>query len=177
VTSLRNEVNENDTTTKELIERTSYYEDLEAMVIYLKEDLKNSNKKNEELLQAFEEQENKVLELRKQVEEGIKAKEIMKKQYLEKEEQYQVEVNILKVKLEEKDKLLRFQDGTKFLDDILSSQRSPAMKSGLGFHETIKGESSSKNEAMNSSAKSKMLNKEIRAQPHQQPRKESLQRK
>ena len=50
----------------------------------------------------------------------------MKKQYLEKEEQYQVEVNILKGKLEEKDKLLRFQDSTKIFDDILSSQRSPA---------------------------------------------------
>jgi len=30
----------------------------------------------------------------------------MKKHYLEKEEQYQVEVNILKGKLEEKDKIL-----------------------------------------------------------------------
>ena len=42
------------------------------------------------------------------MEEGRKAKEIMKKQYLEKEEQYRVEVNILKSKLEEKDKLLQF---------------------------------------------------------------------
>jgi len=50
VTSLRNEVNEKDTTTKELIERTSYCEGLEAMVVSLKEDLKNSNKQNEELL-------------------------------------------------------------------------------------------------------------------------------
>jgi len=73
VTSLRNEVNEKDTTTKELIERTIYCEDLEAMVISLKEDLKNSNKQNEELLQAFEEQENEILELRQQVEEGRKA--------------------------------------------------------------------------------------------------------
>lgn len=39
------------------------------------------------------------------MEEGRKAEKIMKKQYLEKEEQYQVEVNILKGKLEEKDKL------------------------------------------------------------------------
>jgi len=79
VTSLRNEVNENDTKTKELIERTSYYEGLEAMVISLKENLKNSNKKNEELLQAFEEQENEVLKLRQQVQEGGKYEEIMKK--------------------------------------------------------------------------------------------------
>jgi len=53
------------------------------------------------------------------VEEGRKVEEIMKKKYLEKEEQYQVEVNILKGKLEEKDKLLRFQDNTKILDEFL----------------------------------------------------------
>jgi len=47
-----------------------------------------------------------VLELGQQVEEGRKAKENIKKQYLEKEEQHKVEVNILKGKLEEKDKLL-----------------------------------------------------------------------
>ena len=88
MTSLKNEVNEKDTTTKELIERTSYCEGLEAVVISLKQYLKNSNKQNEELLQAFEEQENKVLELRQQVEEGRKVEEIMKKKYLEKEERY-----------------------------------------------------------------------------------------
>ena len=101
MTSLRNEVNEKDTTTNELIEITSYYQGLESMVVSLKEDLKNSNKQNEELLQAFEEQENEVLELREQVEEGRKDEEIMKKQYLEKEEKRQVEVNILRDKLEE----------------------------------------------------------------------------
>ena len=40
------------------------------------------------------------------MEEGRKVEEIMKKQYLEKEEQYLVEVNMLKGKLKEKDKLL-----------------------------------------------------------------------
>ena len=96
------------------------------------------------------------------MEQGRKAEENMKKKYLEKEEQYQVEVNILKGKLEEKDKILRFQDSTKILDDILSSQRSPTIKSSLGFHETVKGESSSQTEARNSNAKSEMLNKELR---------------
>jgi len=57
------------------------------------------------------------------------------------------------------------------LDDILSSQRSPAIKSGLGFHETIKGESSLQTKARKSNAKFEMLNKELRGQPHQQPRK------
>jgi len=111
------------------------------------------------------------------VEEGIKAEEIIKKKYLKKEEQYQVEVNILKGKLEEKDKMLRFQDSTKILDNILGSQRSPTIKIGLGFHESVEGESSSQDEARTSNAKSEMLNKEMRGQPHQQPRKESLQRK
>ena len=59
----------------------------------------------------------------------------------------EVEVNILKGKLEEKDKHLRSQDSTKILDNILSSQRSPSIKFGLGFHETVKGESSSKDKA------------------------------
>ena len=95
----------------------------------------------------------------------------MKNKYLEKEEKYQVEVNILKGKLVEKDKLLRFQDSTKILDDILSIQRSPSIKYGLGFHESVKGESRSQTEERNSTAKSKMLNKEIRGQPHQKPRK------
>ena len=65
----------------------------------------------------------------------------------------------------------------RFLDNILSSQRSPTIKIGLGFHDTIEGEPSSQDEARNSNAKCKILNKEIRGQPHQQPRKERLQRK
>ena len=71
---------------------------------------------------------------------------------------------------------MRFQDSTKILNNILSSQRSPAIKFGLGFHEIVKGESSSQAEERNSNVRSKMLNKEIISQPHQQPRKESLQR-
>ena len=81
-----------------------------------------------------------ILTLRDQVEEGKRVEESMKKQC----QMFEVEVNILKGKLEEKDKLLRFQDSTKILDNILSSQRSPSAKFGLGFHETVKGESSLK---------------------------------
>ena len=44
MTSLRNEVNEKDTTIKKLKDRSSNYEILEAEVISLKEDLENSNK-------------------------------------------------------------------------------------------------------------------------------------
>ena len=109
------------------------------------------------------------------MEEGRKVEENIKKQYLEKKEQQHVEVNILKGKLEEKDKLLRFQDSTKILDDILSSQRSPTIRTGLGFCETVEGESSSQGEGRNSNAKSKMINKEISCQPQQQPRREILQ--
>ena len=65
---------------------------------------------------------------------------------------------------------MRFQYSTKILDDILSSQRSPAIKTSLGFYESVEGESSSQGEARNSNEKSEMLNKE-------QPRKEILQRK
>jgi len=61
------------------------------------------------------------------------------------------------------------------LDNILSSQRSPPIKFGLGFHETVKRKSTSQAQARNSNAKFEMLNKEIRSHSHQQPRKESLQ--
>jgi len=122
-----------------------------------------------------EEQEKEILKLRQQMEEGRKYEEILKKQCLEKEEQLQIKVNILKGKLEEKDKLLRFQDSTKALDDILSSQRSPVIKTGLGFYESVESESSSQGEARNSKEESKNINKEMRGQPHQQSRKEILQ--
>ena len=114
-----------------------------------------------------EEQENEIIKLRQQMEEGRKSEEILKKQCLEREEQHHVEVNILKGKIEEKDKLLRFQDSTKILDDILSSQRSPAIKTSFGFHESVEGEYSSKSKTRNSNAKSEMLNKEMIGQPHQ----------
>ncbi|MCY6524767.1 hypothetical protein, partial [Actinobacillus pleuropneumoniae] len=82
------------------------YESLEATILSLKEDLEESNKRNKELLQDLEKQENEALELRQQLEEGRTTEENMKKQYHEKEEQHQVEVNILKGNIEEKDKLL-----------------------------------------------------------------------
>lgn len=66
-----------------------------------------------------------IIKLKEKLEEGRKVEEGMRKQYWEKEEQYQrmqVEVNILKDKLEEKDKHLRFQDSTKILDNILNNQ-------------------------------------------------------
>jgi len=137
---------------------------LESKIFSLKEDLEKSKEQNIEAL------EHEVIKLKQQVEEGRKAEEDLRKQYLKKEEQHQVEVNILKGKLEEKDKLLRFQDSTKILDDILGSQRSPSIKTGLGFHESVEGESSSQGEARNSKEKSKMINKELRSHPHQQSR-------
>ena len=199
--SLRNEVNEKNTTIKELRDRSSYYESLEATILSLKGDLEESRKQNEDLHQAIEkqdnevinlksqlecafrvrqmlqdlneEQENEILKLREQMEEGRKVEEDWKKQSLEKEEQLQVEVNILKGKVEEKDKLLRFQDSSKVVDDILNSQRSPAIKTGLGFHESVEGESSSQGEARNSKEKSKVM----KDPSHHQPRKEIPQRK
>ena len=63
------------------------------------------------------------------------------------------------------------------MDDIINSQRSPAIKTGLGFHEYVEGESSSQGEARKSKEKSKMINEERKGRPHQQPRKKILQRK
>ena len=84
-----------------------------------------------------------IISLNEEVEEGKRVEESMKKQC----QKLEVEVNILKGKLEEKDKHLRFQDSTKVLDNIISSQRSLSIKFGLGFHETVKGESSSRDNA------------------------------
>ena len=137
VTSLRKEVNEKNTTIKNLRDRSSDYESLEASTLSLKEDLEEAKKQNKDLLQGIEKQENEVislkaqlecvsrvrqmlqdvneeqekeiLNLRCQLEDERNAEENMKKQYLEKEEQLQVEVNILKGKLEDKDKLLYFK--------------------------------------------------------------------
>ena len=77
------------------------------------------------------------------MEVGRKVEQGMKKEYLEKEDKYQrmmVEVNILKGKLEEKDKHLRFQDSTNNLDNILNIKRYLTIQSILCFHETVKGE-------------------------------------
>jgi hypothetical protein len=205
VTSLKREVNEKNTTIKNLRDRSSDYESLEATILSLKGDLEKSRKENEDLHQAIEKQDNEVISLksqlecafrvrqmqqnvseeqekeifnlRQQVEEGRKSEEILKKQCLEKDEQHQVEVNVLKGKIEEKDKLLRFQDSSKVLDDILSSQRSPAIKTGLGFHVSVEGESSSQGEARNSKEKSKVIKEEKKDPSHHQPRKEIPQRK
>ena len=97
------------------------------------------------------------------VEEGRRVEESMKNKC----QRLEVEVNILKGKLEENDKQLRSQNSTKILDNILSIQRSPSIKFSLGFHETIKGESSSQESAKVSkdiNAKPEVL-KETKAQP------------
>jgi len=86
VTSLGNEGNEKSTTIERVKDISIYYEIIEAKFLSLKEDLENNQ--NEEIPQADEEQENDILKLRKQMEEGRKVEEIFKKQYLEKEEQY-----------------------------------------------------------------------------------------
>ena len=66
----------------------------------LKADLETSNKKNEELLQTCEEKGNdlkeEILTLNEKFEEGRRVEEIMKKKC----QKLEVEVNILKGKLE-----------------------------------------------------------------------------
>ena len=59
-TSLRNEVIEKNTKIKELRDRSSYYESLEATTPSLKEELEETKKQNKYLLQAIEKQETKL---------------------------------------------------------------------------------------------------------------------
>ena len=102
----------------------------------------------------------------------------MRKQYLEKEEQGQrmeFEVKILECKLEANDKHLIFQDSINILDIILSSQRSPSIKSGPGFHEIVKGESSS--QACASNYEVNKEKSESPSKPNQQPKKKKFKGK
>lgn len=92
----------------------------------------------------------------------------------------EVEVSILEGNLTKKDKKLRFPDSSKILDNILSNQRSPSIKYSLGFHENVKGESSSQACARNHKVikeNPENRDKELRIQPIQQPNKENLRRK
>ena len=102
-------------------------------------------------------------------------------QLTEKDNQNEVlecEVVIIGKELEKTKTLnLRFAKGSEMLYEIIKVQHSPLIKTGLGFHETVKGESSLQDEVMNFNENSKTLNMEIIGQPHQQPRKERLQRK
>jgi len=79
---------------------------LKEEIISLKAQLECASRVRQMLQVLNEDQENEILKLRQQVEEGRKSEETLMKQYLEREERHHVEVNILKGKLEEKDKLL-----------------------------------------------------------------------
>ena len=82
---------------------------LKEEIISLKSQLECASIVRQMLQVLNEEQENEILKLRQQVEEGRKSEEPFTMKCLEKEEQHQVEVNILKGKLAEKDKLLDFK--------------------------------------------------------------------
>jgi len=124
-----------------------------------------------------------IIELKYKLEERRNVEEGMRKHYLEKEgkcQRLEVKVSILKGKLEEKGKHLKFQNSAKIFDNILSSQRYPSIKFGLGFHETVKGESSSQDCARTyeiNKANYESPGKEMRNQPDQHLRKINFQRK
>ena len=86
-------------------------------------------------------------------------------------------VSILKGKLIENDKHLKFHDSMKILDNLLNSKISPSIKLDLGFHETVKGEYSSQAHSDVNKDNSESTSKELRSQPGQQPKKNIFQRK
>lgn len=70
-----------------------------------------------------------IIELRTQVEEERKVEEGMRKKYMEKEDHcqgFKVEVRILKIKLIEKYKHLKFRDSAKILDNLLNKDPPPS---------------------------------------------------
>jgi len=84
----------------------------------------------------------------------------------------EVEVSILKGKLEEIDKHFKFQYSTMKLDNLLNNKRYPFIKNGLGFHKNIKGGSSSQICVRNFEN-----NKAKTENPNQKSRKANFQRK
>ena len=76
VTSLKREVNEKNTTIKNLRDRSSDYESLEATILSLKGDLEKSRKENEDLHQAIEKQDNEVISLKSQLECAFRVRQM-----------------------------------------------------------------------------------------------------
>ena len=120
---------------------------------------------NDDFMDALEEEyfPEEITKLKIYVEEKNMIIDTLTHQLTEKDKHNEVlecEVVSLIKELEKTEPLnIRFAKGSEMLDEIIKVQRSPIIKTSLGFHE---GESSSQDEVRNSNEKSEMLNKEIR---------------
>jgi hypothetical protein len=127
---------------------------LEAELISALEELRKYKRKNKLLraqLQEFEEShqakeidalrtikesEQIINDLKSQLLEANKIEEVILKQLSDKKqacEKLEVEIKLLKSELEKEKKRSKFGNSSKILDEILSSQRSPNNKTGLGY--------------------------------------------
>jgi septal ring factor EnvC (AmiA/AmiB activator) len=88
-------------------------------------------KVDDEISKSFE----TIIHLKTKIEEAKMVEELLKNQINEKEEscdKLEAEIVDLRNKVEKSNKFL---NNSKFLDEILESQRSPCNKSGLGYKE------------------------------------------
>ena len=137
--------NEDDTKTKQ--------EDLEEKLKYVEEDIVNLKNKNGELKSELnyelEEKEKTIVILKDKLDEAKKIEELMNhklKKNIEDYEELEVELDLLRKELTMtiariKD-IVKFEKSTKMLDEILSRQRSPFDKTGLGYDNNLKTSSS-----------------------------------
>jgi hypothetical protein len=128
--------------------------DLEAKLISALEELRKYKKKNKLLraqLQEFEEShqsreidasrtikesEQIISDLKSQLLEAKIIEEVILKQLNDREqvcEKLEAEIELLKGELEKEKKGSKFENSSNILDEILSSQRSPNNKTGLGY--------------------------------------------
>jgi hypothetical protein len=128
--------------------------DLEEELISALEELRKYKKKNKLLraqLQEFEEShqsreidasrtikesEQIISDLKSQLLEAKRIEEVILKQLNDREqvcEKLEAEIELLKGEFEKEKKGSKFENSSKILDEILSSQRSPNNKTGLGY--------------------------------------------
>jgi hypothetical protein len=124
-----------------LEEKERCYERIEDEWDKLKEKLQSHEEKNHSL----EETEKIVISLKLHLEEEKRKEEAMRTQLEEKEEKiekYEAEITYLREELEKTttqlNTSLKFEKSTAVLDEILSYQRSPLIKTGLGYENNQK---------------------------------------
>jgi hypothetical protein len=118
----------------ELVSALEEIDRLRKRNIKLKEKLQKHEKKDHDL----EETEKIIISLKIQLEEAKGIEEAVKSQLKEKEEtceKLESEVVSLKEKLKKSNTQLKFEKSTETLNEILSFQRSPFIKTGLGYDE------------------------------------------
>jgi hypothetical protein len=114
---------------------------LKEQLLDYKEEQKS---REEEVSKSIKKIEQIIVDLKTQLQEAKRIEEVLSKQLNDKEkncEKLEVEIVLLRRKLEKGTNLSKLESSSKILDDILNSQRPSSNKAGLGYDhkETNKG--------------------------------------